>query len=484
MREDSQAHSRQRPLSIAMLAMLGAGSQQVASFVIMLLAARFLPLSDYGTFMLAMVFVELATTMMHSGFYHYVVRSERDDVAVQSSMFWVILGIGALSGGTMVIAAPWLAMVFQSPDLAAPMIGLGLLQPGAAVIAWASACLTRQERMRAYFNCLTFSNLGGLAAGITLLLLWPSIYALLAYRACRVGLGLITFCGANRYIPNWRMDWLILREAAKFSRGLYGTRLLEFFANFGTDLLLAFFFSTSESGLYRIANRLANAAIDVVALPLRNMALKSFARQVRNHQPTGSLATDFLSANFVAAGIMAVLSIVFGPTHIRALFDPSYGLAIPAFYALCLRGLALSGQRVLEPLFAAHDLNLSALRHNTIWTVALIVVTATLAPFGLFTLSVGQALVGLATTIAAIRLMRSNSVVFPIELRRPFQKSVTILMLATCAAALSFGMIDQTQINDGIKILTYAPISMLLAAVACLGAIRWQVFSPKILHSR
>lgn len=484
MRAQSQAPVHQRPLSNALLAMLGTGSQQVASLVIMLLAARFLPLSDYGTFMLAVVFVELATTLLHSGFYHYVLRSGRDDTEVQSSMFWIILAIGVLSGGTMVCAAPWIASAFQNSDLVTPLICLGALQPFAAVIAWASACLTRQERMRSLFICLAISNLGGLAAGVGLLLIWPSIYALLAYRACRVALGLAVFCGTNQIVPKPRISRIVVSEATSFSKGLYGTRLLEFLGNFGTDLLLALFFSTSESGLYRIANRLANAAIDMAALPLRNLALKSFAMQARRGMNSEALALDFLSINFLAAGIMAVMSIIFGPAFIHALLDPSYALAIPAFYVLCLRGMALFGHRIVEPIFAAQDLNLSALRHNSIWTGVFIATTACLAPFGLLLLSIGQLLVAVGMTSAAILLMQHKRVLTMRGFQMSLFKSLAIFAFVLCTALLFQNTVTRSPLEGLFQVIGFVAMSLLITVLASQIAMRWGIFSAEIFDSR
>jgi len=473
-----------RAATTAALAFIGLTSQQIASLVMTLCAASLLALSEYGAFMLAVVFVEFATVLTYSGFFHFTVQSRHADDQVHTTMFWTILGIGLFTGVILGLIAHPAAQVFQAPELAPLLLGFAFLQPFAAIIAWASACLNRSERLRAYFSCLATSNFSALICGVALLLIWPSIYALLVYRAVRITIGLALFCKAIQIKPRFTFSVTIFKEAAAFSIGLYGTRLLGFFSNFGTDLILAYVFSTSESGLFRIANRLASAAIDIVAQPLRSFALKSFGAAARKRQEFHFELLAFASAGYFLSGGVAVTIIGLGPVLIAAFFQPEYTMVVPAFYALCLRWALAFGHNLVEPVFSALSKNTRGMQHHLIWTSAICAVSILLAPQGIFALSLGQCTVSLLSTLAAFWIFKSRRKInTPILLRKLATASLVLLGFGLCF--LSSLCLLKTYITDPKSLLFFGLITALLFAIlATTIAVNFKVVSPRIFQSR
>lgn len=462
--------------------MLGLSSQQLASLVITLLAARHLMLSDYGTYMLAVVMIELATVFTYSGFYHYIIQSRRSDDAVQSSMFWVITGIGILTCGALFLFSDLIAGIFDTPDLARPLQLLAVLQPFSAMIAWASACLTRQARHRAYFTCLITSNLGSLIFGAMLIITWPSLYALVAYRAIRVGIGLVLFLPTLGRWPRWRFSRKVAFEAASYAKGLYGTRLLGFFSNFGTDLLLAYLFTTTESGLYRIANRLASAAIDIVTLPMKHFALQAISQTKRMGRSLTPVISDLIGATALFTGGVAICALFLGPAVVDGFFHQDYLVIIPAFYALTARAALSCGHALIEPILAGTAQNSLSFRFHLIWTAILLAISLFTASQGVLALSIGQACVALASSVAAFFILRGQALMDGKTLRN--RLCCAFVLVSGFAILFGLGWHGLGFIQPSAAVFVSLILACYLGGLTIRLALRWRLFSLRVFHSK
>jgi len=454
----------------AALSVIGSSSQQVTGLIITILAARYLAPQDYGLYMLAVVFAELGLIFSYSGVFHYLVTSPRSDVDIISSLFWIHLSIGTLSGAVLFGAAAPLATIFANPELAPILMIFAALQPFAAIIGWATGCLHRAQRMRRYFLNLLISNGAGLSVSVTAFILDPSLYALVAFRVARLIAALFLFLPTMTQRPRFCVDPAILRESLAYARALYGTRLISFFAAYGTDLMLAFCFTTAESGLYRFANRLAQAAIDVIALPIRTLALKSFAQAARHSLSLILLIRDYICVSaFLMSGV-AITQISLGHTAITTLFGPDYVIALWAFYALSVRYAVGFASQLIEPIMAARQTTSKALRFHAIWTFFALLGTVLTAPFGLGVLALTQALLALLCTLHALRILHSQSLLTFSDIRGSLRPIAMSLAIYATALTLCQTWLTNRQLPPDLALPSGLCIALVLSALLCLWA--------------
>ncbi|WP_375175099.1 oligosaccharide flippase family protein [Pseudooceanicola sp.] len=464
----------------AAISLLGQGSQQIAGLVITLLAAGFLGAAQYGTYALAVVFVEFVTLLTYVGFYHFLVTSDAEEDDVLSTIFWVILGIGILGGALMVALAAPAAHLFDAPELAGIMRAYGLMQPLSAVVGWASAALTRAGRMRRFFLIQLAINSGAMLAGALTLILWQSLHALVLYQALRVLIGLVLFLHAVPQLPRWRFDIRLFRSAARYALGLYGARSLTFFSVYGVDILLALLFSTAESGLYRFANRLAMAAVDVIAQPLRSFSLKSFGTAARHHLPLTPLFTRYFTAALLLIGGAGATVLILGGAVVETLFRAEYLLAIGAVQALALRAAARVGQAMVEPTFAATGRTTIAALNNLVVSCAMIALVVAVAPFGFVTLAWAQAGLQLLSIPFSLWMIARFA---PVDIRAGLgQADQALLLLAGYGVALWLGWQGlEGQLPPGPLRLTLGLcLALGLGGVAALIATRQRLLTPAL----
>ena len=464
----------------AAVSMIGLSSQQIASFVITLLAAGFLSPAEYGIYTLAIVFVEFVVTLTYTGYYHFIVNSDEDDDTVLSTMFVMMVGVGVLGGSALFFGSEAIAAFFDTPELAPVLRWFGLMQPFASAIGWASAVLTRARMMRRYFLILTASNIGGMVAGCIILVMWQSLYALVAYRAIRIVIGLILFGYAIPKWPRFIFNVNMMRRATGYASGLYGSRFLNFFSRFGTDLVLAYLFTTAESGLYRFANRLATATIDIVGQPLRSYALNRFGHAAREGLSLDGIFAQFFAALVFLLGGFAITVMIFGGPLIRQFFLPEYLAALGALYALAVRGAAMAGTNLIEPVFAARKKTRIGMYHDLFWTSVMVAVIVLVSPFGFEWLAAAQALTTILTSIGALIVIRKWG---EIPLRAGVFMSLRALALLACyGAALHLGWtyIEQS-ISDGrFALFIGIGFAFLLAIPTLFAAVKLRVLALSV----
>ncbi|MGI3170904.1 oligosaccharide flippase family protein [Pseudooceanicola sp. C21-150M6] len=478
---DQQGQSASRRGSVnAVVSMIGLSSQQLSAFVITLLAARYLTAAEYGVYTLSVVFVEFVIMLTYTGFFHFVVNSDADDTSVLSTMFWVLTGIGAIGGGLIFIFADVLANVFDAPRLAPVLRWLGALQPFASMIGWGSAALTRAGMMRRYFLCVGGSNFGALFVGILALIYWQSVFALVAFRAARIALALAMFFFSVPERPKFVFDAALARKAAGYASGLYGARLLTFFSNFGTDLILAFIFSTAESGLYRFANRLAMATVEIVAQPLRSFSLKSFGQQSRKGQSLDPVFANFFGAGTLLIGGVAATVMVLGGAVVDTMFRTEYQAAIIAVQALSIVAAARVTQSMVEPIFAARGNTRVAMYNNLGLTTMILISILIFAPQGFQTLAIAQAVLQvLSVPITLLVIRRWGRIDIGPGLKRG-GKAIVLVAIYAVALAGFYLLVSQSGLTEAWALIASIGFAVVFGLSLAFVGLKWRVLNLSI----
>ncbi|MEM9785159.1 MAG: oligosaccharide flippase family protein [Pseudomonadota bacterium] len=419
---------RARRAGLAAFAFISRSLQQISTFVITLMAAGFLSPAEYGVYALGVVFIVLIQTMTYTGFYHFVIHSPENEVAVLSTSFWMIVGLATAAAALLAAAAYPLGYVYDAPDLALVLILFALVQPLAGAGAWCSATLLRREKMMAHFGIMFAQNFVALIGGAVLLWLWQSLFALVAYRYLRVLTASVLYLIFTRDRPALQFDRSLAYRATGFSGGLYAARFLTFLSRYSADLLLGLFFSTAESGLYRFGSRVATGATDVVSQPLSSFAHTRFGAAGREQRDLSVLLAKFVGTSTILVGGVVAVIMIFAPAVVNAFFDPAYLAAIPVAYAMAVRALLFNGSRFVEPTFSARGQTWYVTRFDLWLTGATLVAVFATAPFGLLILAWGQVAVAVLGVIVAFVLIQRHAEVDIGPVLRAFIFSLVVVV--------------------------------------------------------
>ena len=448
------------------LTVLGPASQQIASLAIALSAAALLSVADFGTYALAVVFIEAGVLLIYTGFHHFITVDDSAEADLLPTCLTMMLAISTGFGAVLFCLAPLLAIWFGSPDLAPLLQMLSVLQPGAALIGWCSAVLLRKGDANIYFTCLLVCNVLSVLVGVLALFLWPSVFALLWYRVARIGIGLVVFLWVVPIKPRLGFDRVLAKRAFAFARSLYAGRFLGYFGNFGADLVLAALFSTAESGLYRFANRLASAAVDLVALPIKTLAQSRFGQDVRGG---GNLQNRF--AGFVVflalfgGGAVATVSVL-AEAAVVQLFRPEYLAASALVGLLACRALFMAFGDLSEPLFAALKKPKNSLYYSAISTTVTLLAILLSARFGVAVMATALAVSGIISAILTAYLVAARSGLVLRPLCGPLARILVALTGYVAALRLAITAFDLAFFGGVAIALGLAVITILCAGWA------------------
>ncbi len=390
----------------ALFALIARSGDMVATLVITLLAARFLMPAEYGVYALGIIFITLTQTLTYTGFYQFVITSDAPDKDVLQTSFWLINGLATVSALVLCIIAYPAEMLFDMPELGWVIILLALAHPISGMNAWASAVLLRRGQVHANFVVMFLKAIISVAAGVALLVMWESLYALVAYRFIRVASGALLYFVAGARFPGFAYDRSLAKRATSFSGGLYGSRFLGFLGKYAADLLLGLYYTANEVGLYRFGMRLANGATDVVNQPLNNFAITQFGATARGDRNFERPLRRFAGTISFLTGMVGAVLIVFAEDAVEMFFNPAYLAGIVVMYAMAARGALGVGSSLIEPVFAAVGKTSWVMTYNLITAIASVLAVIASVPFGLAVLAWSQVAVVLLSSLLAFGLIK------------------------------------------------------------------------------
>lgn len=386
------------------LAFFAIALQQAGSLAVTLLAARFLLPAEFGVYAVAAIFMLFLQELTYTGVSHFIVTQEGDEDRLLSTTFWLIFGFSTLAAGTLFIAAPLIAWLFDAPDLALILRLMAVVQPFGTYISWSAAILQRRQKMRLHFQLVALQGLAGLIGGVAILIAWQSIFALVLYRYLVMAVGVLGHLLFVREMPGFRTDTALGRRILGYAGNLYGTRSLQFFSNYGADLVLGAFLSTASAGIYRLGNRLGVVPMELIGFPVRTFALSQFGQANRAGRAISPIVQSLVSTMTFLMGCMGAVVAVFGDEIVTVVFQPAYMAAIPIAVALIVRSLVGIGDSLLGPMLAAADKTRLLFHHRLIWDTSALALILVVAQFGGIVVAWSLAALKLGASIRSVIL--------------------------------------------------------------------------------
>ncbi|RVT82614.1 translocase [Rhodobacteraceae bacterium CCMM004] len=326
---------------------------QVVAFLLVMVAARYLGLAEFGTYALGWAATVIANSFIFTGLYQALLRSgdyDRD----RDTLFWMNLGVG-LAGAAVIAAVGLWAGGLESP-VGRTMLSLAPLPIALVWIAWNEAQLVRDKRTRAASLYVAVAEVSALAAVWVLLEQGWGVGALVAGRYVSTLTGLILTTALVRAVPRLRMARAGAAAARKTALPLWGTTTLGMFSNYGADLILGAFLTPAAVGAYRSGARISVTAGDLVMQPLNMLSWSRFTRLEREGDRDGmqvawrenmALGAAILWPTLLSIAVLAV-------ELITVVFDESWLPAAPIVVLLCAaRGMGFVAA-LLDPVLLSN----------------------------------------------------------------------------------------------------------------------------------
>ena len=342
---------------------------KAASLITFTVLARLLSPEAFGIIALGKAFVAFARILINKGFTDAIVQRENlDDLHVQSA-FWANLGVGFLLILTTWWTSPWIAQLFDEPDLGPVLRWLSLIFGIRALNGIQEALFQRDVE----FKVLSIAGFSGVCVGggfgITMAYQGYGVWSLVTHQIASQATNVTILWAVSNWRPSFMFSFSHARDLLSFGVGTFGSGVLAFVNRRMDDLLIGAFLGSTALGYYNIAYRILLAFTQLtsrvgakVMFPIFSQ-LQSDSEKLRETYYT---AVNYLSIVSVPVFIgLAVLA----PYVIPVVFGAKWSASVPVMQILSFAGLLQSLIYFNSPVMNAKGHSLINMSLSALWAV-------------------------------------------------------------------------------------------------------------------
>jgi len=357
---------------------LGATSaaQLVIRVASSLILTRILTPGAYGTMSIIVSIVLILVMLSDTGFAVCIVRSTRgDEPRYLNTAFTLHLGRAVLNATLMYFCAPFLANLYHSPVLAAPLrvVSLWFLIDGLESPAFPLALRNKRSKLILYAEIVA----SAIATAFTIAYcyvsrdFWGMVYGYLLNRAIIVAISHKLKLPFRLHLG---VDWATAKEMFEYTRFVMPSSTLTLFLNQYDKAVFLRFFDLNLLGVYTLATGIAGQIESIISKASKAVLYPRCAHNYRNARETFSLKYYVENTRLFIA-TLGMPAAIGGAAHllISALYDPRYTGAAEVLQAFCIRAVLLALASPAESMLIASGESRIVLIGNiyrTVWIVA------------------------------------------------------------------------------------------------------------------
>ncbi|MGF1519488.1 MAG: MOP flippase family protein [Nodosilinea sp.] len=251
---------------------------QAVSLVIFFVLARLLGPADFGLVALANVFLAFMQIFLAEGFAKALIQRQQITQTHLDTVFWLNFGVSILLCGATLLGAPWIAGLFESPELAPVLRWFSVLFLITSFSTVQQAVLEREFEFRAMairsLIAICLSGLVGVGMALAGLGVWSLVGQQLTYELVAA----IVLWRLSDWRPGLAVGLKPLRELWNFGAMTFGFNAITFVHTRADDLLIGYFLDATALGYYSLAYRILTIMTYLLVNTSNQVALPTFSR--------------------------------------------------------------------------------------------------------------------------------------------------------------------------------------------------------------
>jgi PST family polysaccharide transporter len=262
---------------VAWSALRNWGSRAI-NFVVFAVLANLLATEAFGLVSLAGAYIAFVRVFVDQGFADAIIQRDELDDAHRDTAFWVNLGLSVVFTGASIAAAPWIARLFDTPDLAGVIIWLS---PSFVLAALAGVQEALFERTLDYQTLAVrefVAALVGGAVGVTMAFTGFGVYSLVGMLLAERTAAVVVLWIASPWRPGVRIRMQSFRDLFAFGINVVGSNLLGYINRRADNLIIGYALGAGPLGFYEIAYQLFMAGTHLITNAVSSVAFSTFSR--------------------------------------------------------------------------------------------------------------------------------------------------------------------------------------------------------------
>ncbi|WP_211451244.1 lipopolysaccharide biosynthesis protein [Collimonas antrihumi] len=252
-------------------------AQQILSFAVFAVLARFLTPDAFGLLTIAHLFILFTRLVVFDAIAMPIVRTAIPNDRLYSWVFTCCTAVGLLLAGLMFFSAGLVSSLFRAPELKTVLQGMSVSILFFGLVRAYEARLVRSMMFRQLAVRSIFSVTIGGAVGIALAASGWGAMSLVVQQVTASGLALVLVVMQSRWLPRIVFDGALTRKYWNDIRQVGLTGVLGFANTNGDSLLVGIFLGPYATGLYNLAKRVTSSVYLVISSSMHKVALPVFS---------------------------------------------------------------------------------------------------------------------------------------------------------------------------------------------------------------
>ncbi|MDD7611858.1 MAG: lipopolysaccharide biosynthesis protein, partial [Spirochaetales bacterium] len=203
--------SKRNVISSLLWKFLERGGTQGVQFVLSVVLARLVSPADYGVIALILIFIQIATVFVQSGFNTALIQKRNADEVDFSSVLYMSLAVAAVMYAVLFFASPFIASFYGNSVLCPLVRVLSLTLFFGALNSVQSAYVSKTMQFRRFFFSSMGGALGSGIAGIILAYKGFGVWALVTQQLVNISL----MCVILWFTVEWRPKLIFSLQRTK-----------------------------------------------------------------------------------------------------------------------------------------------------------------------------------------------------------------------------------------------------------------------------
>jgi len=303
--------------------------------------ARILGPEAYGLVGLAMPFILLANMMSDAGMGAALAREPNPSRALESTVFWIALGLGLSLSLLMLLASVPVASLFEHPDLAPIMAALSVILTIAASLSVPNARIMRTRRFELFAIGEAASAVVSAALGIAAAAAGWGAWSLVVQQLSLWITKLVIQFPVSGFKPTFHCQPSLARPFLSFGLHTIGASLADFTSKNIAPVIIGRTLGVTAVGHYALGWQLIRIPDAVISGPAYVSVFTGVSRALAEKRPVQELILRPIRLLIMLlAPIYVGLALVAEPA-VEVVLGDKWGETTPVLTALCPAGFFL-----------------------------------------------------------------------------------------------------------------------------------------------
>lgn len=225
-------------------------SAQGVSFVVMIVMARILTPTDYGLVGMVLVFINIAQSLVDSGFSQALIRKQDRSATDDSTAFYFNIAVGLAIYLLIWFLAPLVSRFYDEPRLLwiTRVICIGIIFNSLVVVQ--RALLTVEVDFKTQAKASLFASVSAGVTGIAMAYTGWGVWSIVVYHVVNLGMNCGLLWLYSSWRPCWMFSWFSFRYLFSFGSKLALSGLLHTLYVNGYNMAIGKIYKAADLGFY------------------------------------------------------------------------------------------------------------------------------------------------------------------------------------------------------------------------------------------